>query len=433
MNRIGGTLAAPLIALALVAAPVAAYASDDGESHKVALCHATASETNPYVPLEVAQAAFYNSGHVSHADDIFPAGSITKGGSVQEWAAQGDPAILANGCAVPPVGQPPAEEPPAEEVPVERPPAEATPVPAPVTLANHSCDGPGTITIPATEDVVYRLGFAAESGVWVALPAGSYPATYGAGLEGNTGDPRFGELIVDTLTVRAHQESTWDGGATWLAEWTITFTAPGSCETPVPPKPSALRGVEIQTTVACAADPADGRLVTTLQKRSWTRDWVLVDGAWKLDAKIFGDWATVSSSGIPWPSCEPDALTGVETRPGEMVCATPLDGTATAADETRTWTQAAAWDWRHGWIYGEPSFGDWTPGEAMTVESDECAAPAAETPPANATAADKTLASTGTEGVLEGMLAAVIVLLAGAGVILGRIAWDRRAERRRNE
>jgi len=43
-----------------------------GKNKKITLCHATGSETNPYVKIAVADDGVYN-GHIDHSDDIIPA------------------------------------------------------------------------------------------------------------------------------------------------------------------------------------------------------------------------------------------------------------------------------------------------------------------------------------------------------------------------
>ena len=46
---------------------------DEAAADKIGLCHATGSETNPFVYIEVAKAAVLTEGHGSHEDDIIPA------------------------------------------------------------------------------------------------------------------------------------------------------------------------------------------------------------------------------------------------------------------------------------------------------------------------------------------------------------------------
>lgn len=109
--------------LTLAAAAVLAVAPAAGASaaEKVGVCHATSSASNPYVYIEVAPAALWNSGHVAHEGDIFPAGEW-KG---QSWEAQGDQALLATGCVAP------TPEPDPEPEPEPAPEPEPTPDPAP--------------------------------------------------------------------------------------------------------------------------------------------------------------------------------------------------------------------------------------------------------------------------------------------------------------
>jgi hypothetical protein len=84
-------------ALVLVATPVTARAD------KVAICHATGSESNPFVAIEPAAAAVYN-GHLGsdhqNGEDIIP--PFTYQGQVysQNWDTEGQ-AIFDNDCAVP--------------------------------------------------------------------------------------------------------------------------------------------------------------------------------------------------------------------------------------------------------------------------------------------------------------------------------------------
>jgi hypothetical protein len=106
----------------LIAAHTGASATSD---KKITFCHATGSATNPYVKLTTSLAAFYNSGHVSHSGDIYPAGSYRD----QSWSAQGDQDVLYGGCVVTPPTEEPTEEP--TETPTETPtiPTETPTVP----------------------------------------------------------------------------------------------------------------------------------------------------------------------------------------------------------------------------------------------------------------------------------------------------------------
>lgn len=401
---------------------------DDG---KITICHATASETNPFTKNTVSKWAFYQAGHVDHAGDIFPAGSVTKGGTTYSWEAQGDQSLLAyDDCAAPPV------DPPTEPV-------------YELTTSHVAECGTVSISLRNVSPWLYRVLIETETapGVWERVDgtvsgAGIYAAK-GVLMVDNRGDAPDDQTGTYAVTfpedsgthavrykVSSGAEADLYAGLP-VGEFT-TVTVESDCQPPVvPEKPKAKKGVDFRADAICAAEPATGDLVTTLEKRAWTRDWVLIDNAWKLGEKAYGDWEVVESASIPWPKCQPDPLTGVEVRDGGPICVEPLDGTATVSTETRTWTQTASWNWKKGWVYGEVVYGDWEV-ETVTVEAEACAPPPADEPPAPPLETER-LATTGAEGVLEGMLAAVAILLAGAGVIFGRIIWDRRAERRSRE
>jgi len=79
---------------------------------KVWLCHATASETNPYVQVWVDDDSIVKEGHGDHPEDIIPPfdyveGGVTKHYPGKNWDAAGI-AIWRNGCNVP---RPPTPEP----------------------------------------------------------------------------------------------------------------------------------------------------------------------------------------------------------------------------------------------------------------------------------------------------------------------------------
>ena len=66
----------------------------DTSHQPITFCHATGSDSNPYVKLTTDAGAFYRSGHINHTGDIYPAGAFTKGGHDFSWDAQGDQSLL---------------------------------------------------------------------------------------------------------------------------------------------------------------------------------------------------------------------------------------------------------------------------------------------------------------------------------------------------
>jgi LPXTG-motif cell wall-anchored protein len=92
------SIAGMLSAGAVVAGATAASA-DPSPEKKIAFCHATGAGT--YTFNDTSVNAFYKDGHISHADDIFPAGSAKDGGREVSWPAQGDQSLLTTGCVAP--------------------------------------------------------------------------------------------------------------------------------------------------------------------------------------------------------------------------------------------------------------------------------------------------------------------------------------------
>lgn len=104
----------------------------DTSEQKINLCHATGSQSNPFVNIEVSKAAFY-VGHRAHSGDIYPAGSYTKGGQSYSWSAQGDQSLLGTDC-VKPTPPPTCENTPSLCPPPPPPPVcttDCTPTPPP--------------------------------------------------------------------------------------------------------------------------------------------------------------------------------------------------------------------------------------------------------------------------------------------------------------
>jgi hypothetical protein len=81
---------------------------EKGMSHKHTICHATGSESNPYVRITPSVSGVYN-GHMGHqgGEDIVPPFTYKGTAYSQNWDAEGQ-AIFNAGCAVP---SPPAPAP----------------------------------------------------------------------------------------------------------------------------------------------------------------------------------------------------------------------------------------------------------------------------------------------------------------------------------
>lgn len=123
-----------LIAPAMIPATILgmatpAQATKPAPEHKVTICHATASETNPYVQItvDIASSGYLKAGHSSHEGDIIPPYTYED----FSFAGQGDQSILANGCEVP--GEPTETPPPTTPPPTEPPPTNPPPTEPPTT------------------------------------------------------------------------------------------------------------------------------------------------------------------------------------------------------------------------------------------------------------------------------------------------------------
>jgi hypothetical protein len=108
-NRISGTTAGRAAVLAastalLLGSAAPAAATPGGNDGKVTLCHATESDSNPYVEITVAAAGAYNAHYRQHADlgegDIIPPFTYQGQTYSLNWDASGQ-ATFANGCTVP--------------------------------------------------------------------------------------------------------------------------------------------------------------------------------------------------------------------------------------------------------------------------------------------------------------------------------------------
>lgn len=93
-----GALIAIVLAVIGLGAGAASATGDDpsADNKKVSFCHATSSETNPYVFIETSVMAFYNAGHIDHEGDIWEAFSyVDNKGETVNVPAQGDTSLLA--------------------------------------------------------------------------------------------------------------------------------------------------------------------------------------------------------------------------------------------------------------------------------------------------------------------------------------------------
>ncbi len=78
---------------------------------KVTICHATSSDNNPYVQLNVDDDSIVKQGHGDHPDDIIPPFDYVEDGVTKHypglnWDDKGQP-IWKNGCEIPPIPPPP--------------------------------------------------------------------------------------------------------------------------------------------------------------------------------------------------------------------------------------------------------------------------------------------------------------------------------------
>jgi hypothetical protein len=183
MKRILAALG--VTSLALFGATATAFATDESSDggEKITICHATGSETNPYVQISVDFHAV--EGHSQHSDDIIPGNRKWDG---RNWDDEGQ-ATYYNGCVPcpePPVDTP--EEPPVvtpEEPPVvtpEEPPVvtpEEPPVVTPVVPPVVTPIGAVVAPPAAPAAVVKNPGFNVQTAV---APSGTVLAPWVAGL-----------------------------------------------------------------------------------------------------------------------------------------------------------------------------------------------------------------------------------------------------------
>lgn len=122
--------------VSVVSSPLTSVAeAKQGDEDNVTLCHATASESNPFVIITTDSAGAFN-GHLGgdHQDgeDIIPPFEWEGVTYSQNWDEEGQ-AIFNNGCE-PVEEEPPGEEEPPTEPPVVPPVTPPTVVPTVVTM-----------------------------------------------------------------------------------------------------------------------------------------------------------------------------------------------------------------------------------------------------------------------------------------------------------
>ncbi|WP_062299273.1 hypothetical protein [Demequina maris] len=144
-----------LLALGIVAGASAAIAGEDNprndphvETQKVLICHATASETNPFTVNEVSWNAVDNgynidfNGHGDHEGDIIPAFADFPG---LNWTELGQ-AIWENGCEIPTTEPEPQETTVPEETETPEPEETTTPEPEETTETEVEVESATTTT-----------------------------------------------------------------------------------------------------------------------------------------------------------------------------------------------------------------------------------------------------------------------------------------------
>ena len=127
----------------------------------ITLCHATASQTNPYVVITVDPAAVYRQGHDSHPGDIVPAFEGYPGSALWQTNPDFYNQVLAGGCVIPPCPTPtptpptptPTTEPPTPTPTTEPPtptPTTEPPTPTPTPTTDAPTTGAPTTGAPTT-------------------------------------------------------------------------------------------------------------------------------------------------------------------------------------------------------------------------------------------------------------------------------------------
>jgi hypothetical protein len=184
-----------------VGASVFTACQPDDTSKKVVICHATASNSNPYTSNNVSVASIINldpNGHGAHQSDIIPPFDYVKQGVAgsypgKNWTSYGQ-WIWNNGCS--------------NDV-----------TPAAPSFADAVCTGPGqfgdgSYTIPAATGVKYLVRI--NGGSWAEKAAGTYAVAKGTKVE-----------------LKAEALSGYDLAGT--TSWSRTIGGPANCDTSVTP------------------------------------------------------------------------------------------------------------------------------------------------------------------------------------------------------
>ncbi|WP_212746918.1 hypothetical protein [Sinomonas gamaensis] len=203
-NRVSSLLLAGslgLMAAGVATSPALASPPSGDTSHKVTICHATGSETNPFVVITVDKASIAEA-HGEHQDqrDIIPAFTYVngKGQTISfpglNWTASGK-AIWDNGCKVPK----PSPTPKPTKTPTPTPTKTETKTPTPTPTKTETKTPTPTATQSTTAPVVPGVGGStspAASGAVVA--AGGVGAAVGAGAGAGAG--QAGEVTIQAQT-----------------------------------------------------------------------------------------------------------------------------------------------------------------------------------------------------------------------------------------
>ena len=196
----GWLAAAGLIGVALIT-PATTLATQPAPDHKVTICHATNSDTNPYVEItvDIASTGYVEHGHSDHTGPIWDAtlkarhiswGDIIPSYTYNDFTYAGlnntglGLQILANGCAMPtPTGQP-------TEAPTDQP--TTAPTDQPTTAPT---DQP--TTAPTDQPTTAPID----------QPTTAPTATPGGTVEAATGAPELTPPPTDTFSPAASTTS----------------------------------------------------------------------------------------------------------------------------------------------------------------------------------------------------------------------------------